>query len=57
MTKKQKYTMTLMVEIDAFAVLPKSTRLPRTNMRRDAIRTGIVVSSKVLQKGKSREYH
>lgn len=57
MTKKQKYTITLMVEIDAFAVLPKSTKLPRTNMIRDAIRTGIVLSSKVLQKGKSRGCH
>jgi len=46
-----------MVEIDAFAVDPKSTRLPRTNMRRAAIRTGIVLSSKVLQKGKSRQFH
>lgn len=46
-----------MVEIDAFAVLPKSTKLPRTNMIRDAIRTGIVLSSKVLQKGKSRGCH
>ncbi|RDX58000.1 hypothetical protein CR513_62720, partial [Mucuna pruriens] len=38
-------------------MLPKSTKLPRTNIRRDTIRIGIVLSSKVLQKGKDREYH
>lgn len=43
-----------MVEIDAFAVLPKSTKLPRTNMRRDTIKMGIVLSSKVLQEGKEK---
>lgn len=48
MTKQQKQTMTLKVEIKAFTLLLNSTRLPTTNIRRATIKTGIVVSSKVL---------
>lgn len=55
MTKQQKQTMTLKVEMKAFTPLLKSIRLPTTNIRRDATKTGIVVSSKVLNQEKNQK--
>lgn len=57
MTKKQKYNITLTVEIDAFTTLPMSTALPKTRTRSDAIKIGIVPSSndlKIQGNGKTR---
>ncbi|MEI4889759.1 hypothetical protein, partial [Klebsiella pneumoniae] len=39
---------TLTVEIAAFTTVPKFTKLPTTRITRVAIKTGIVLSSKVL---------
>lgn len=49
MTKQQKYTTTLTVEIAAFTTVPKFTKLPTTRITRAAIKAGIVLSSKVLR--------
>lgn len=49
-TKQQKYMMTLMVEIMACAMAPKSMTFPRTTKIRDASRTGKVANSSHLHK-------
>lgn len=49
-TKQQKQTITLTVESKAWASVPKSIRLDTTRITRDAIKIGIVPSSKNLQK-------
>lgn len=48
-TKVQKYTTTLAVEMAAFTTLPKSITLPTTKITRVKINTGIVVNKRVLQ--------
>lgn len=47
-TKKKKQSTTLTVDNAAFMTFPILTMVPMTNMRRDSIRSGIVVSSKLL---------
>lgn len=50
MAKKQLYKMTLTVDTAALAMLPTCTTLTITRMIRDAVSTGFVLSSKLLQK-------
>lgn len=48
-TKQLRYTITLTVDINAFAVPPSLTKLPITSVTSDSIRTGIVESIRDLQ--------